>query len=111
MPTLIYEHTYPRKDSIDYKYILYKSIMGILGIVFGYINCCDNIIPLLAKGTSIYWFETLLRIIFPFVILQIVLFWVIFENILNVFGEITQFGDRCFYLDWWNSTTFEEYNR
>ncbi|EAS03424.1 membrane bound O-acyltransferase, MBOAT protein (macronuclear) [Tetrahymena thermophila SB210] len=111
MPTLVYEHSFPRKDKVDYKYVVYKSSMAAFGILFGYIVCCDYIIPYTSQGNKIYWFETLFRIIFPFTILQMVLFWVVFENILNVFGELTRFGDRCFYQDWWNSTTFEEYNR
>lgn len=39
------------------------------------------------------------------------LFFCTFELILQVFAEITQFGDRLFYEDYWNSTTFEEFNR
>lgn len=30
---------------------------------------------------------------------------------MNIFAEITRFGDRSFYKDYWNSTTFEEFNR
>eukprot|EP00825_Cyclidium_porcatum_P007537 TRINITY_DN13776_c0_g1_i4.p1 TRINITY_DN13776_c0_g1~~TRINITY_DN13776_c0_g1_i4.p1 ORF type:complete len:156 (+),score=9.69 TRINITY_DN13776_c0_g1_i4:186-653(+) len=38
-------------------------------------------------------------------------FFCTFELILQFFAEITKFGDRLFYYDYWNSTTFEEFNR
>lgn len=69
MPTLVYEHSFPRKDKVDYKYVVYKSSMAAFGILFGYIVCCDYIIPYTSQGNKIYWFETLFRIIFPFTIL------------------------------------------
>lgn len=52
-----------------------------------------------------------MRCIFPITILLILLFYIVFENILNVFGELTKFADRQFYDEWWNSSTFEEFNR
>ncbi|KAH9360735.1 hypothetical protein HPB48_020214 [Haemaphysalis longicornis] len=30
---------------------------------------------------------------------------------LNIFAEAMRFGDRLFYLDWWNSTTYADYYR
>jgi len=35
----------------------------------------------------------------------------LFENYLQFFAEITQFADRLFYFDWWNSNGIEEFNR
>lgn len=45
MPVLVYEPHFPRNMTIDFKYIVYKSFIGALGILFAYIICCDNIIP------------------------------------------------------------------
>jgi len=71
MPVLVYRHTYPRNKSIDYMFIVYKSMMTILGVVFGYFVCCDHLIPYLDKDrdNQAYWFETMLNTIFPFTIL------------------------------------------
>jgi len=69
MPVLVYRHEYPRNKSIDYKFIAYKSIMTALGIMFGYIICCDHLIPYIKKDKESYWFETMLNIIFPFTVL------------------------------------------
>lgn len=50
MPCLVYEHSFPRKENIDYKYVVYKCFNSALGIAFGYIICCDNIIPYISMG-------------------------------------------------------------
>ncbi len=38
-------------------------------------------------------------------------FLLVFDTILNMFGELTGFGDRQFYQDWWNASTVGEYFR
>lgn len=38
------------------------------------------------------------------------MFYIVFECITNVFAEITRLAHRAFYQDWWNSTTYEEFN-
>ena len=35
----------------------------------------------------------------------------LFEQILNLFGELSLFGDREFYQDWWNSDGFADFSR
>lgn len=39
------------------------------------------------------------------------MFFMVWECMCNAFAELTYYGDREFYKDWWNSTTFEEFNR
>jgi hypothetical protein len=36
---------------------------------------------------------------------------VYFHLTLNLLAELLRFGDRCFYKDWWNATTFSTYWR
>ena len=43
--------------------------------------------------------------------LWFVSFHLIWEDYLNFFGELTKFGDRLYYSDWWNAQNFEEFNR
>ncbi|CAG5130127.1 unnamed protein product, partial [Candidula unifasciata] len=38
-------------------------------------------------------------------------FFAILHSWLNAFAEMLRFGDRLFYKDWWNSTTFSNYYR
>jgi len=35
----------------------------------------------------------------------------IFEGILNCYAEFSRFGDRLFYLDFWNATNLDEWSR
>lgn len=55
--------------------------------------------------------EVFNSILIPSVLCFVILFLMIFEQILNVVAEITMFADREFYSDWWNSTGFEEFSR
>ena len=38
-------------------------------------------------------------------------FYAFFHVWLNVLAELLRFGDRVFYLEWWNTTSFEHYWR
>ena len=39
------------------------------------------------------------------------MFYSVFHLFLNIMGELTQFGDRRFYSDWWNAGNLGEYWR
>jgi sterol O-acyltransferase len=47
----------------------------------------------------------------PSTFIILLIFYLVFEGITNVFAEITKLNHREFYEDWWNSTTYEEFNR
>lgn len=111
MPTLVYDESYPRKKTRDLHYILRKSAITMLSILVSYIIYTDYVIVWIELGAKISFFELLLRCLMPFLVLELLLFYIVFENITNVFGELTKFADRQFYEDWWNATTFEEFNR
>ncbi len=38
-------------------------------------------------------------------------FWALLHAWMNAFAEMLRFGDRMFYKDWWNSTSFAGYYR
>ena len=38
-------------------------------------------------------------------------FLLVFDTILNMFGELTHFADRQFYQDFWNASSVGEYFR
>lgn len=41
----------------------------------------------------------------------LIMFYAFFHCALNLFAEITRFGDRQFYKDWWNCSFIDEYWR
>lgn len=47
----------------------------------------------------------------PMTIFLVLVFYLVFELNCNFFGEISRLDSREFYEDWWNSTTYEEFNR
>jgi hypothetical protein len=60
------------------------------------------------------WLEVsnrLLRLSIPNTIGWIMGFYWVFHLLLNVISELIGFGDRNFYMDWWNCRNLEEYWR
>lgn len=110
-PVLVYEYQYPRSGPIRILFIIRKGLECLMLVMSSYILVSECIYPQIAQGDKISIFALLNSLLIPFIILTIMLFFCTFELILQVFAEITQFGDRLFYEDYWNSTTFEEFNR
>jgi len=54
--------------------------------------------------------EMWIRLILPVFILWMVLFYVLFELVLNICAELIRFGDRHFYLDWWYVVSILRYS-
>ncbi len=52
--------------------------------------------------------ETVAALITPLLFCHIMIFYIMFELILNGIAEVLCFADRRFYDDWWNSTTWDE---
>jgi len=55
--------------------------------------------------------ERLLKLSIPNTYVWLLGFYFYFHLFLNFLAEITRFGDRLFYKDWWNARTIETYWR
>lgn len=55
--------------------------------------------------------EKFVKVSIPNTYLWLLLFYTLFHCMLNFSAEITKFGDRQFYKDWWNSSYLDEYWR
>lgn len=55
--------------------------------------------------------ERILKLAIPNVYGWIIMFYALFHCWLNLLAELTRFGDRNFYKDWWNSLYLDEYWR
>ena len=53
--------------------------------------------------------ERVLELAVPSLYVWLVGFFGLFHTFLNIVAELTRFGDRLFYTDWWNATTVEQY--
>ncbi|KAL9063700.1 MAG: hypothetical protein Q9157_008124 [Trypethelium eluteriae] len=122
-PTLCYELEYPRTKGIQWMELFYKSL-AVFGCIFLMtVTSEEFVIPVLEESAprlqrsqtfsegSLILAETISRLLFPFMVIFLLVFLVIFEYVLGAFAEITCFADRQFYADWWNSTDWLEFSR
>ena len=55
--------------------------------------------------------ERLMALAVPTLFVWILMFVALFELWLSIVAEVTRFGDRLFYRDWWNARKFDDYWR
>jgi len=55
--------------------------------------------------------ERLFALAIPVLFVWILIFVLVFELWLSILAEVTRFGDRLFYRDWWNARKFDDYWR
>lgn len=101
-PTLCYELEYPRTEKTDLMELFYKTL-AVFGCIFLITMTTEEfILPVLeesvgrltlrtskAEGTLIL-VETISRLLFPFMVIFLLVFLVIFEYLLGAFAEITR---------------------
>jgi len=107
-PVLCYEPIYPRTNKIRWWYILEKALLGFSMFSVMWTLCTFTVPVLTGEGSEL---DAMIRLNVPMSFLILAGFVMIFDVALSFFAEITYFGDRCFYEDWWNSCTFKEFSR
>ncbi|PWW77188.1 hypothetical protein C7212DRAFT_362840 [Tuber magnatum] len=119
--SVIYELAYPRTTTINWHYVLEKTTatFGVLGIMI--VVSQHLILPvvlqthalrLLPLSSRLQAFPyILLDLVFPFMIEYLMVWYLIWELILNVLAELTFFADHGFYGPWWNSATWGAFAR
>ncbi|KAJ5988296.1 Sterol O-acyltransferase ACAT/DAG/ARE [Penicillium waksmanii] len=123
LPTLVYELEYPRTERIDWAYVVEKTAATFGTIVVMIVISQHWIYPVVMsvlrmeqEGMTVEqrlqefpW--VLSDLLFPFMMEYLLAFYVIWECVLNALAEITQFADRGFYADWWNSVSWDQFAR
>ncbi|MCJ1468769.1 acyl-CoA/sterol acyltransferase [Pseudocyphellaria aurata] len=123
LPTLVYELEYPRQERINWFYVAEKTAatFGVLFVmnvvsqsyIYPQVVLCMNMkeqgVPLQQRLQELLWITS--DLIFPLMMETLLVWYVIWECILNVLAELTLFADRGFYADWWNSTSWDQYAR
>jgi diacylglycerol O-acyltransferase-1 len=56
-------------------------------------------------------FVETLNLAVPAAYMWLAVFYCLFHSYLNMWAELTRFGDRRFYSDWWNANNLGEYWR
>ena len=115
VPCFVYETEYPlSKEGFRVRYFLMKFFFVVLLFVFLYLMASDRWVPLctdFASGKLGSVLEFYTRSVCPFGIMSFTLFLVVFEYVCNCYAELTRFGDRLFYQDFWNCTSYDEFGR
>ncbi|XP_014700781.1 sterol O-acyltransferase 1 isoform X2 [Equus asinus] len=115
-PTLIYRDNYPRTPTVRWSYVAmqFAQVLGCLFYVY-YIfeRLCVPLFrnikqePFSARVLVLCVFNSIL----PGVLILLLIFFAFLHCWLNAFAEMLRFGDRMFYKDWWNSTSYSNYYR
>jgi diacylglycerol O-acyltransferase-1 len=119
-PTLIYQEDYPTTDRVRIRHVLRYTAEFLFCTVLQFIIVEQYITPILQTTTNrlnefgkieiiFFLIERLLKLSIPTLYLWILLFLMFFHCYLNLLAELTRFGDRQFYLDWWNAVSFRDY--
>ena len=117
-PTLCYQLNYPRSRDIRWGVVLSIVVRIVIVLVLMLFVVEQIMKPSLEAAMVPMKNFDVMAILFRF--LQLTLpstyvwllgFYLVFHLWLNFLAELTKFGDREFYLDWWNARTIDEYWR
>ncbi|PNY27987.1 O-acyltransferase [Tolypocladium capitatum] len=123
LPTVVYELGYPRTETISWGYVAEK-LVAVVGILFVMIQVSqysiypvamktmqmkESGVPLSGRFKEFPWL--LIDLIFPFMMEYLLVWYLIWEAILNTLAELTFFADRSFYGPWWNCVSWDQFAR
>jgi sterol O-acyltransferase len=89
--------------------VVIKSLYTLAGFLGLYIIVSDWLQPILEQANNMHFAELFLKLIEVCFYLNLVIFYIVMETMLQLFAEFTRFADRLFYADWWNSTSYIDY--
>ncbi|EEC09383.1 sterol O-acyltransferase, putative [Ixodes scapularis] len=115
-PTLIYRDSYPRTPKVRWGLVLWY-LGQFLACFLLYSVVLNHFIKDLFRDAGKESFQLLgftltgCAIMLLGSISMFLVFYGFLHCWLNIFAEAMRFGDRLFYLDWWNSTTYGDFYR
>ncbi|PGH23660.1 hypothetical protein AJ80_02266 [Polytolypa hystricis UAMH7299] len=117
-PTLVYQPVYPRTPCIRWSFVA-KRVAEMVGLcVFIWLTSAQYAVPVLRnsldKIATLEWpsiVERIMKLSTISLIIWLAGFFALFQSFLNALAEVTRFGDRVFYTDWWNSPSVGAYWR
>ncbi|KAI8469478.1 MAG: MBOAT, membrane-bound O-acyltransferase family-domain-containing protein [Monoraphidium minutum] len=117
-PTLVYQVNFPRSPRIRKRWLMRRctELAIFFGLFFFIIQqyvtpTVENSQRALLSSDWPRLVERVLKLAIPTIYTWLCMFYCLFHLHLNVLGELTRFGDREFYKDFWNASTVGEYWR
>ncbi|KAK1442102.1 sterol o-acyltransferase [Babesia gibsoni] len=124
MPTVCFQFYYPLNRKIKWMHVLRYFAEFLFLLTVARIIADQYIVTTVTSTFSMEEFKSadfivvayhiidrMLLLSIPVLYCWLTMFVVIFHLWCNFLAEITSFGDRRFYGDWWNSSCFGEYWR
>jgi len=117
-PTLVYQPVYPRSPKVRWAFVL-KRLVEVFGLsVFMWIASAQYAAPVLRNSMDTMLsmdlamiLERIMKLSTISLVIWLAGFFALFQSFLNALAEVTRFGDREFYTDWWNSPSVGVYWR
>ncbi|KAJ3282674.1 hypothetical protein HK104_010780 [Borealophlyctis nickersoniae] len=118
VPTLSYQPSYPRTPRFRFSFFIKRLFELTTGVAAMYLIGAQyaaptlrNSLQALDKMDLVRVAERVLKLSVVSVVMWLLLFWCFFHCLLNILAEVLRFGDRRFYLHWWNAKDIAEYWR
>lgn len=117
-PTLLYRSSYPRTKSVRFNYVL-RYCFEVVSVVYFMYLIWVSVHPIKyyktdsqqsKKGWEFFlamWFSAM----GPATLVLLFGFYGLLHCWLNLWSELLRFGDRQFYRDWWNASSYSSYYR
>lgn len=118
LPTLCYQPSYPQSTPISCGFLFKRfleliaslTMMRILIVQYA-LPATKNAMEPLAKNEILAIVERVLKLSIPCLCIWLLGFYAVFHALFNLTAELLHFGDRTFYLDWWNARDLGDYWR
>ncbi len=115
-PTLCYQLNYPRTSHIRWSHVallLFRMMFVAAMVLFAveqYIKpTLETVLQPMREMDIPKIGERLLKLSIPSTYVWLLGFYFYFHLWLNLLAELTRFGDRQFYKDWWNAKSIDRY--
>lgn len=117
-PTLVYQPVYPRTPSIRWPFVAKRLAEFVSLAMFIWFLSAQYATPVLRNSLekmAVMDIASILERVMKLSTISLIIwlagFFALFQALLNALAEVMQFGDREFYLDWWNSSSLGAYWR
>ncbi|XP_074659023.1 sterol O-acyltransferase 1-like isoform X1 [Tubulanus polymorphus] len=115
-PTLVYRNSYPRTPTVRWNYVISNLLQVVACLFYIHYIFARFCIPVFQNfnSSSINARKMVLGMfgcMLPGTLVLFTGFFALLHSWLNAFAEMLRFGDRLFYKDWWNSSSFSNYYR
>ncbi|EFA85004.1 diacylglycerol O-acyltransferase 1 [Heterostelium album PN500] len=118
IPTLVYQLSYPRSPRIRKMFLLRRIVEALFlsALIFWMVEqymvpLVENSVLPMEQYDFVRIIERIMKLSLPNLYVWLLGFYVFFHLYLNICAELTRFGDREFYRDWWNSTGLDYFWR